>query len=197
VANLFQGLLNFLQFVSMSALTALVLVLLPLAILRKARRPISTAIYVISVLWGVTLWVTATAVLLNHWGTIGFVLGVVLLGFGSLPLAAVASALNAEWATAGILLLLVLPVWGARLLAVWLGSSGQDQGRQRTDRRVTEPRARPAAATPKTERMAERPAPQDQDGRSPSPHMEGVVEETLARRSTKRTSRRLSTPRRC
>jgi len=126
VASLFQRLLNLLQFVSVLALIVFVILLLPLAISRKARKAVSTATFAITILWGVTIWVTATAVLLNHWGVGGFILGVVLLGFGSLPLAIVASAINGEWGTAGMLLALVLPVLGARLFAGWLASTVED-----------------------------------------------------------------------
>jgi len=109
IADLFQRLLNILQFVSMLAVTLFVLVLLPMSIIRKLRGLVSSATFGFSILWGVTLWVTATAVLLNRWGVLGFVLGVLLLGFGSLPLAAFASLLNGEWILAGVLLGLMLP----------------------------------------------------------------------------------------
>lgn len=123
MANLFQGFLHLLQLASMLALTVWLLLLLPVAVFRRARPVVSTATLIISVLWGVTLWATATAVLLNHWGLTGFILGVILVGVGSLPLAALASALHGEWSVAGFLLALVLPVWGARLFATWLAST--------------------------------------------------------------------------
>lgn len=123
MATLFQEFLNLLQSASMLALAVWLLLLLPLAVLRRARPVVSTATLFISALWGVTLWVTATAVLLNYWGVTGFILGVVLVGVGSLPLAALASAVHGEWGTAGTLLALVLPAWGARLFAGWLAST--------------------------------------------------------------------------
>jgi hypothetical protein len=120
MATLFQWLVNITGFLAGLALTVVLFVLLPLSIARRTRSFAGQGIIFASWVWGIALWMSATAILLNLWGFWGFVIGVVLLGVGSVPVAAFASLINREWAYLGGLAIGVLVVYGMRILSVWL-----------------------------------------------------------------------------
>ena len=121
--KLFQGLLNLTQMLSGLGLVVLILFLLPLSIPKRTRLFASQTMYIVSYVWGVALWMTATALLLNVWGMVGFVIGVLLLGIGSVPVACVACVISGEWLNLGALILGVLLVFGLRAIALRLLTS--------------------------------------------------------------------------
>jgi len=118
--KLFQSFLILTQWLSAIGLVVLILLLLPLSVPRRTRLFASQAMYIVSYLWGVALWMIATAILLNAWGVVGFVIGVLLVGFGSVPLACVACVITGDWLNLGALVLGVLLVFGLRAIALRL-----------------------------------------------------------------------------
>lgn len=125
MAKLFQWLLFISGLASSMALLALLLVLLPLAISRRTRGFAGTTIYFVSWIWGITLWIKATSVLLYLWGIWGFIIGVVLLGVGSAPVAIIASLIHREWTYVGVLVLYVVAIVGVRMLAGWISTKAE------------------------------------------------------------------------
>ena len=120
IIRLFQWLLNLSQWLSVLGLVVLILLLLPLAFPRTTRPSASTGMYVVSYVWGVALWMAATGILLNAWGMVGFVIGVLLLGIGSVPVACVACVIAGDWLNLGALVLGVVLVFGLRTTALHL-----------------------------------------------------------------------------
>lgn len=118
--KLFQSFLILTQWLSAIGLVVLILLFLPLSVPRRTRLFASQAMYIVSYVWGVALWMVATAILLNAWGVAGFVIGVLLVGFGSVPLACVACAITGDWLNLGALVLGVLLVFGLRAIALRL-----------------------------------------------------------------------------
>jgi hypothetical protein len=121
--KLFQIFLNLTQWLSVLGLVVLILLLLPLSLPKKTRPFASQAMYIVSYVWGVALWMAATAILLNVWGVVGFVIGVLLLGFGSVPVACIACVITGDWLNLGALVLGVLLVFGLRAIALRLRTS--------------------------------------------------------------------------
>lgn len=120
MANLFQWLVNITGFLASLALLVVLFLLLPLSVPRRTRAVAGHGMYIVSWVWGVALWMAATAMLLNLWGGWGFVIGVLLLGVGSVPVAAVASLIHGEWTYLGALAVGVVLVFGLRAFSVWV-----------------------------------------------------------------------------
>ena len=82
---------------------------------------------VVSYIWGAALWMYATLVLFELWGSLGLLLGFVLLGFGSVPLACIAALLHGEWALLGEMVFGFVIIAATRFLGIWIASKGTSQ----------------------------------------------------------------------
>ena len=69
--------------IAVLAALALILVLLPAALLKRNRHWCGIGVTYVSYAWGMALWMFATLVLYSFWGIFGLILGFVLLGVGS------------------------------------------------------------------------------------------------------------------
>jgi RsiW-degrading membrane proteinase PrsW (M82 family) len=101
------------------------LVLLPFAILKRVRGPISIVFVASSFVYGLMLWVYSSLVAYFIWGYTGLFLGLVFLGIGVVPVAFLAGLLNGQWHVLGEIILGVALTYGARLGGVLLASSSE------------------------------------------------------------------------
>lgn len=79
-------------------------ILLPLCIFRKTRPWAGAGFFFASFIFGMTLWVFSMEVCLDLWGVWAIVVGLLMLGAGVLPIAALAALFTGHW---GILLGLI------------------------------------------------------------------------------------------
>ena len=100
--------------------SALLLIWIPLALFRSTRAFAGSAIFTSTYIWGAGLWFMSTVAVLNLWGWIALLVGLLLFGVGVVPIALVALVLNGQWSQAGYLMWLLIQVLGLRLFAVWL-----------------------------------------------------------------------------
>ncbi len=104
---------------------ALVLCLIPSSIFKGSRHFCGNGIVLVSYVWGISVWMYSTLVLYQLWGPVGMVLGFILLGFGSVPLACVALLFRWEWGLIGQLVLWTVIVYVIRALGYWIRSKGE------------------------------------------------------------------------
>jgi hypothetical protein len=111
--------------IAVVATALLVFLLAPSALLKQNRRWSGIGMYYVSYAWGVSLWMWATLALYSLWGTFGLVLGLVLLGVGSVPMACVALLFNGEWSALAQMVLGVILVFALRSFGLWVASKGR------------------------------------------------------------------------
>ncbi len=108
----------FLQSVSGLTLFFGVPLLLVLAFIRPTRRIGGNGLYVASVVFGITVWISALLYTLSTWGWLAVLVGLVFAGVGIVPVAMVAAGFHQEWAIIGQLLLGVAAVFGCRIVGL-------------------------------------------------------------------------------
>jgi len=81
---------------------------LPLAFFWRTRRWAARGLLVASSIFGLTLWVWGLVLTYNLWGGVAVLLGLFLVGVGVVPMAMIATLLQAMWPTLGQLVLLAL-----------------------------------------------------------------------------------------
>jgi hypothetical protein len=107
------------------AVTGIVLLipfLLVSAVFRRTRRLCGHGTVAVSYLWGAALWMWAMLVLYHLWGSFGLVVGLVLLGIGSVPMACTAMLFHGEFAALAATILALLFTFGVRSLGVWIAA---------------------------------------------------------------------------
>jgi hypothetical protein len=78
-------------------LVVCVVVLLPLCIFRKTRPWAGLGFYISSYIFGSLLFAFSCIVAYEIWGYVGLIVGLVLAGFGVVPVAFFAALFHAEW----------------------------------------------------------------------------------------------------
>jgi hypothetical protein len=112
--------LPWLQVFNEIAFAFCLLLLLPLAIFRKTRAISAIGFQIASYSFGASLWFYGLLVTYVFWGVMGVFVGLVLLGVGVVPVAAVAAIIHAEWDALGQIALGVFLTFGSRFLCVYL-----------------------------------------------------------------------------
>ena len=72
-------------------------ILAPLGIFRRTRGVSGVGLYIASYVFGMLLWIYGAVATLGHWGPIGLIVGLLLLGFGVVPMGFLALALESKW----------------------------------------------------------------------------------------------------
>ena len=111
--------------IAVLATFVLIFVLLPLALFKRNRHWCGTGVIYVSYAWGVALWMFATLALNFFWGPWGMILGFMLLGIGSVPLACVALLFAAKLKWVGGMLLGIVLVLGGIVFGEWLASGAE------------------------------------------------------------------------
>lgn len=103
-----------------------VLVFLPLSIPRATRKFSSTVLYVMSYVFGATVWMEGFLLTLSLWGVGAVVIGVLLLGVGVVPIAMIATLIKGMWLHLLELVFLTILTFGTRGGAIALMGSLED-----------------------------------------------------------------------
>ena len=104
-----------------------VLLLLPLAIFRRTRPYAGAGIYFSSFVFGLTLFVWSILITYSIWGVVGIVTGLLLMGFGIVPVAILACLFHGLWSVIGQLLLLLAISMGSRFFGIYLMMRSADR----------------------------------------------------------------------
>ena len=107
------------------ALAVTVLILLPLAILRKTRGFAGIGIYVTSYVYGLTVWVWSLLITYTLWGGFAVGIGILMGGVGIVPLSVVACLFKGMFSIAFQVVLLAAFVFGVRAFAAFLIASAE------------------------------------------------------------------------
>lgn len=99
---------------------AVIVVFLPLAIFRRTRPYAGAGIYFSSFFFGLTLFVWSLLITYSLWGIVGIVTGLLLMGFGIVPIAILACLFHGLWSVIGQLLLLLAISLGTRFFGIYL-----------------------------------------------------------------------------
>jgi hypothetical protein len=101
------------------------IVLLPLALSRRARIHIGWLLAFSSFVFGASLWFMSALITFTLWGTFALIVGLFLLGLGVVPMAIIAAAMRSlggdsrYWSVFGFQLFLLLLTFGARGLGLY------------------------------------------------------------------------------
>ena len=87
-----------LSLVSATTFLACLLIVLPLALIRRTRGLAGLGLFIASYLFGVSLWVWAFLLTYTLWGRMALFIGLLLVGTGLVPIAMLATVFNGEWA---------------------------------------------------------------------------------------------------
>jgi hypothetical protein len=97
------------------------LVLMPLSYFTRTKAIAGTGMVIASYVFGLTLWLWGFLLTYAIWGAIAVIIGLFIAGVGVVPIAMLATLINAEWSTLIQLVILTaltfgVRVWGAYLL---------------------------------------------------------------------------------
>ena len=97
------------------------IILAPLALIRKTREFSGAGFYIASYIFSANLWVWAFLLTYEIWGVTGLIIGLMIAGVGVVPIAMLASLFNGEWSIFAQLILLLILTFGLRTLGLHLG----------------------------------------------------------------------------
>lgn len=109
--------------ISIVGFCVVIFLLLPLAIPRKTRSFSSTSIFVISYVFGTTLWMLGFLFSYKAWGLTGVTIGILLGGVGVVPVALLATLIKGAWAGFSLLVGLIIMTYASRVGALRLAES--------------------------------------------------------------------------
>ena len=100
--------------------TAILLVLLPLSAIKRARGFTSATIFVISYIFGISAWMDGLLVTLSTWGVVAVIIGLCLGGVGVVPIGILAALFHGQWEQLFELIILIVLTFGCRVFSIWL-----------------------------------------------------------------------------
>jgi hypothetical protein len=115
-----------LTLISAIAFFVCILILLPLAFIRKTRGFSGLGLFIASYIFGASLWVWAFLLTYTLWGATALFIGLFLAGVGVVPIAMLATLFNGEWSILGQLVLLVIFTFGSRMLGLYLSEKAEE-----------------------------------------------------------------------
>lgn len=105
---------------SVIVLIITVFILGPLAIPRATRSYAGRSMYFASYVFGVTGWFVGVIITWDLWGTWAVFLGLIIMGWGCVPMALLAALFAGQWSNFFFLLILVILAYGLRLAGLFL-----------------------------------------------------------------------------
>lgn len=97
-----------------------VVVCIPLAFFRRTKEFSGKALFISSFFYGLLLWLGCLVITFKLWGWFGIVLGLILLGVGIVPIAAIATVIAGLWSIVLHIIVLALIIWLARTAGIAL-----------------------------------------------------------------------------
>ena len=116
-----------LSLISAIAFFICILILLPLALVRKTRGFSGLGLFIASYIFGASLWMWAFLLTYAIWGATALIIGLFLAGVGVVPIAMLATLFNGEWSILGQLVLLLVFTFGSRTLGYYLVDKAEQQ----------------------------------------------------------------------
>ena len=104
---------------SLLVLILSILVLLPLGLFRNTRVFAGNGLYLVSFIFGITVWLYGLLLTYVLWGPFGVIVGLGILGVGVVPIAMVLTLINGMWPTIVELVVLVALTFGSRVLGLY------------------------------------------------------------------------------
>lgn len=105
--------------------TAILVVLLPLSAIKKARGFTSMTIFVISYIFGISAWMSGLLVTLSTWGVVAVIIGLCFAGVGVVPIGMLAALFHGQWEQLFDLIILIVLTFGCRFFSIWLDEKNQ------------------------------------------------------------------------
>lgn len=108
------------------ALAVVILILSPMAIFKRARGLAAAGLMIASFVFGVTLWLFGALMTYEMLGAGWMIAGILLFGFGVVPIAFFASLFQAKWAVLLVVTIMLVLTFGVRFFALWASKSVED-----------------------------------------------------------------------
>ncbi|MBO1223490.1 MAG: hypothetical protein JYX80_03595 [Candidatus Scalindua sediminis] len=106
---------TFLLPISWLALVIAIFVLVPMALFKRTRPQAGIGLFIASWLFGITTWTLGATVTFVSFGWIGFLIGVIFLGVGVVPIAIFAAFILLKSLSLGVsLIVMAIIVFGCR-----------------------------------------------------------------------------------
>lgn len=104
-----------------------IFILAPLALIPPTRAVSAIGFVIASYIFGAIMWFWAVAFTYFIWGFTGVIIGLVILGFGIVPIAMLAAVVHGEWSSFIGLVVLVVLTFGPRALGFWLAEKADER----------------------------------------------------------------------
>lgn len=95
-------------------------VLGPAALFRRTRGFSVVGLMMASYVFGAVLWISSLLLTLDLWGMFAVVIGLLFFGVGIVPVAILAAIFHAQWSSLGDIAIMLIAMFGVRVLALWL-----------------------------------------------------------------------------
>jgi hypothetical protein len=102
-----------------------IVLLLPLSIFKRLRGITGGGIFLSSFIFGLVSWLLGFILTYSIWGIWAVVIGIFFLGFGVVPIALLATAINGYWDPFFTVLVLIILTFGARIVGLLIAESGE------------------------------------------------------------------------
>ena len=112
------------------ATAILFLILLPLSLIKKTRGFAATAIFLISYVFGITVWMEGLLVTLSTWGVVPVIIGLCFMGMGVVPIGMLAALFHGMWGELLDLFVLLALTFGCRFFSHWIAEKYDRQQQQ-------------------------------------------------------------------
>lgn len=96
------------------------LILMPLAYFRRTKVIAGNGMVIASYVFGLTLWLWGFLLTYAIWGATAVIIGLFIAGVGVVPIAMLATLINAEWSTLIQLVILTALTFGVRFWGAYL-----------------------------------------------------------------------------
>ncbi|NQU99582.1 MAG: hypothetical protein HQ538_02490 [Parcubacteria group bacterium] len=96
-----------------------IIILLPLAIIKKTRKISGIGIIISSYVFGAFTWMCSFIIAYIIWGIAGLVIGLLLCGIGVVPIAMLATLFDGDWSTLLQVIIITAITIGSRYLGIY------------------------------------------------------------------------------
>ena len=128
----------YLSWINNCVLTISLFILTPMAFFRKTRSIAAIGFIISSFIFGLSLWVSGFLVTYAFWGTIGVIIGVLILGIGVVFTAIIALAIHGGWSLLGLMILGIVLTIGTRILGYFLTEKADNEKKHLEPNKNTE-----------------------------------------------------------
>lgn len=102
-----------------------ILLLLPLSVFKRLRGFTGGGIFLSSFIFGLVSWLLGFILTYSIWGVWAVIIGIFFMGFGVVPIALLATAINGYWEPFFTVLVLIVLTFGARIVGMLIAESGE------------------------------------------------------------------------